>query len=278
MTQRGRGGQAVLRVPRACTHRTSPRRPRHATPACFPARTRPRTPAYNAADVCGKAAVHPRPAADDADRCKRASTSSTAVASSRCKPSTTAIAQADRHAARHRPARQHLHRVHLRQRLPPRAVPHAGRQADAVRLRHPRAARRPRPRDPGATEPPTNSSATSISPRRSRRWRGVAPPPFVDGRSFLRSRRTRRRIAPWRNAYLIEHWKEIDAGEPRQWRAARTARPRSEGPGSPSAGGRRRTTIPEYHGVHAAVHVRRVRDRRTRALRRPPTRTSSTTS
>ena len=51
-----------------------------------------------------------------------------------------------RHAHAHRPARQHLHRVHVRQRLPPRPAPAAGRQADAVRGGHPRAARRARSR------------------------------------------------------------------------------------------------------------------------------------
>ena len=50
------------------------------------------------------------------------------------------------HVARDEAAREHVHRVRVGQRVPPRPAPHAGREADAVRDRHPRAAARARSR------------------------------------------------------------------------------------------------------------------------------------
>ena len=79
-----------------------------------------------------------------------------------------AIARPDRHARLDRPPRQHLHLLHLGQRLPHgRAPPPAG-QVHALRDRPPHAARRPRPGSLRRASCGRNSPATSTSRRRSR--------------------------------------------------------------------------------------------------------------
>ena len=60
-------------------------------------------------------------------------------------------------------ARRHVHHLHVRQRVPPRPAPHAGRQADGVRDRRPPAAPRARTRRRGRGHTCRPSPATSIS-------------------------------------------------------------------------------------------------------------------
>lgn len=89
---------------------------------------------------------------------------------------------------------------------------------------------------------------------------GVAPPGFVDGRSFAELLSGARPPAPWRSAYLVEHWTETAASE-----VFRGNAPLEPSDPQPSAGTtpmppRRRNRIrrsraglaaflPEFHGI-----------------------------
>ena len=72
-----------------------------------------------------------------------------------------------------RPGRagEHVHRVHLRQRLPPRPAPVPEREVPGVRGGHPGAADHPRPRRPGRGDAWSRWRSTSTWPRP---WRGGA--------------------------------------------------------------------------------------------------------
>src|SRR5262249_21016543 len=78
---------------------------------------------------------------------------------------------------------------------------------------------------------------------------GATTPGFVDGRSFLPLATDPSAATPWRDAYLIEHWKEVD-------QANRDGAPLEPGDLDQSGAGTSvriskaaLSNIPEYHGV-----------------------------
>ncbi|HVN50120.1 MAG TPA: sulfatase [Acidimicrobiales bacterium] len=84
---------------------------------------------------------------------------------------------------------------------------------------------------------------------------GVTPPSFVDGRSFLPLAEDPSTTASWRDAYLIEHWREVDQVD-------RSGAPLE--PGDADQGGTAtsvRTSkaslsnIPEYHAVRTTRYL-----------------------
>ena len=84
---------------------------------------------------------------------------------------------------------------------------------------------------------------------------GVTPPSFVDGRSFLPLAEDPSSSMPWRDAYLIEHWKEVDQVD-------RTGAPLE--PGDLDQGGvttpvraskASLSNIPEYHAVRTTRYL-----------------------
>ena len=150
-----------------------------ATPApgdevLFPGATAPRTPNFNEADVSDKPAwVQAKPLlnAEPAEQARRDLPQAAPVAAG----GGPLDQPADQHAEEERPAGQHLHRVHLRQRLPPRPAPPAAGQADRVRGRRPRAAHRPRSRRAGEREAgPHRRQHRPRADVRGTGWRGDA--------------------------------------------------------------------------------------------------------
>ena len=108
-----------------------------ATPAnqdlnTFPGLQAPRTAAFNEANVQRQAPIHPRPAAPQP---------ATTAQYRQPLPPARSVAPGRRpwrrgprqSAAPERPARQHLHHLHVRQRLPPGPAPHAFGQDDRLR-------------------------------------------------------------------------------------------------------------------------------------------------
>jgi arylsulfatase A-like enzyme len=78
---------------------------------------------------------------------------------------------------------------------------------------------------------------------------GAATPDFVDGRSFLALAREPSATLPWRDAYLIEHWKEIDQPN-RDGAPLEPGDLDQSGAATPVRTSKAAlTNIPEYHGV-----------------------------
>ena len=104
------------------------------------------TPSFDEADLSDKPALAARPPAADRGAGRRASTrrSAAACAGAGGRPRWSGGCSERLRGARRRG--QHVHRLQLRQRLPPRPAPAHARQADGVRHRHPRAADRRRAR------------------------------------------------------------------------------------------------------------------------------------
>ncbi len=94
--------------------------------------------------------------------------------------------QADRrHARRPAPAAQHLHHLHLRQRLLLRRAPADRRQVPRLRAGHPPAVPDPRAGDQARAPRPASWRRTSTSPRRSSNWPGAEADKSIDGRSLV---------------------------------------------------------------------------------------------
>ena len=248
-TSCGRGAGADSRSSRTsrCTHRTSPPRPHLATRALFRAcacaahrrrttrstcTTMPRfvrdLPRFSAA---AKAAI------DELYRLRIRSLQAV----------DRGVASARPHAAEHRAARQHVHRVHVRQRLPPRPAPSAGRQADRVRHRHPRAAPDPRPghRRPGRTSRQLTGNV-DLAPT-FEAMAGVRAPAFTDGRSLLGLAAGHSSAGRhWRSAYLVEHRNERGTSP----RVAPRRRVAPVGATRPRPGRRRAPALRRRTGTH----------------------------
>ena len=109
---------------------------------------------------------------------------------------------------------EHLLLPHLRQRLPPRTAPAQRRQGHAVRLRHPRPARRHRA-GCAARARAGSSSATSTWPPPSSRWPGCARRPTGRGspsRDSLRAPRARGgRFVFYDHTYAKSRAGEVDS-------------------------------------------------------------------
>ena len=259
VTSAGARRQAVLRVPRGV--RAAPAGdagPQDAT--LFPRRRVPRTPSYNEADVSDK----PRGLRDlprfRRRRAAQRSTTSTARASSRCRPSTAASASLIDTLQQQRAARQHLHRLHVRQRLPPRAAPPAGGEADRVRGRRPRAAHRPRSRRPAGTHVAQLTGNVDLAPTFAA-MADVPAPTFVDGRSLLDLGRRYPSLPDVRGAraFLVEHRDELPPPRPSRTRTAvAPIRARGPGPGrtAPDATVAARDGRLNDHTTSACSHAR----------------------
>ena len=163
---------------------------------------------------------------------------------------------ADRDAASERPARQHLHRVHLRQRVPPRPAPAAAGQADR------RTTRTSTCRSSCAV--PACRRTSRRRARRQRRPRADVRRPRRRARAVVRRRPLVRAVphrpggppTGWRHAYLLEHWQETPGGprragdlplEPPDPDQAGPGRARPAGTGRPhlhTRAGSRSTTSP----------------------------------
>ena len=190
----------------------------------FPNATVPRGPLFNTPQLRPRRLAADRPAHPAADRrLDRELPQARAVRPVR--------RQADRRhpreAARLSVANKHLHRVHLRQRLPHGPAPAAGGQADLLGSRHPRAdgrrrAERARRRERQARWPRTSTCGPRSRSSRARRSAAARRGP-QPGRLPARAAR-----ASWRNVTLVEHH-------------GPTARRRSRRPG-PAARATRRAT------------------------------------
>ena len=132
-----------------CTRRTCLPSPHPRTIAAFPHARAPRTPSFNQRDVSASPSFIRNLPRFTRRTIKERSTRSTASASGRCRRSTARSARLVDAARDDGCARQHLLRLHLRQRVPPRPAPAPGRQVHRLRPRHPRAVARPGPGGPG---------------------------------------------------------------------------------------------------------------------------------
>ena len=138
--------------------------------------------------------------------------------------------QADRrHARRHAPAAQHLHHLHLRQRLLLRRAPAHRRQVPRLRALDPPAVPDARARDQTGQPRPASWRPTSTSPRRSSNWPAPKPTKASTGaRSSPTlhdpSLRTRRPIL-FESFVETNDVEENGGGPPRRRPASRPARP-----------------------------------------------------
>ena len=184
-------------------------------------------------------------------------------------------------------AAEHLHRLHVRQRLPQRPAPAAGGEADRVRRGRPRPAAGPRARAWRPARRRARWSATSTSRRRSPAWpgrgsrrsstavrsrRGCTAEPPRDGPARVPHRALARgRVVP--RARRASRSSRPTTTRPTRARppAPRTAAAHARRPPSPAAAPPRDRGRPEHPRVPRRadrhLHLRRVPRRRPRALR-----------
>ena len=86
---------------------------------------------------------------------------------------------------------------------------------------------------------------------------GVAPPSFIDGRSFLSLAKDPASNAPWRNAYLIEHWRETGRtdGDTAENSGAPLEPPDPDQKATPRGLGAGVSPIPDYHGIRTQRYM-----------------------
>ena len=182
-----------------------------------------------------------------------------------------------RSAARQRRAGQHLHSLHLGQRLPPGPAQAGGRKMDALRRRHPGTAhrtrsRRARRRDPASHGAQQRPRADLRRPCRGRaavlcgralaeaaaHGRPHAPARLAPALRYRVRRGAQRRATP--ALYHREHGGAAAYGRPAAWQLAADVgreRPIERGVGQAVAQGSPYEQLP----------IRRLQDRRTRAVR-----------